>query len=331
MFKTNFCELSGISVCVPDQHIDNKKFLKIENKNKFISSTGVKKHYLDLKRKISTSKLCLLAANQVIKNLKWKKKDIKFIIFISQTRDFILPSTACIIQSKLGLSKNVFAYDIPLGCSGFVYGLYTSFLISKNMKGKGLLLTGDMSSKLINFKDKKNAGLFGDAGAAIAIRYDKKIKNPSHFSFGTDGEGYKNLIYNSSGLNNSSKKEYLKMDGTKIFEFALREVPTQIEKIINLSKNTLQSIDYFIFHQANKFLINSLTKKLKIPEKKVIYSIDSFGNTNSASIPITIFKNLKNKKNLKVLVSGFGVGYSWASGIINLSKPKFEKLIKVKI
>jgi 3-oxoacyl-[acyl-carrier-protein] synthase-3 len=329
MFTSRYCEISGISVCVPNSQINNKKFLKINDKNEFIQSTGVKRHFLDLKRKISTSDLCFVAANKVIKNLKWKKKDIGFLLFVSQTRDFVLPATACILQKKLGLNKNILAYDIPLGCSGFVYGLYTAFLMSKNMKSKGLLLTGDMSSKLIDFNDKKISGLFGDAGSAIAIKYEKKLKNFSYFSFGTDGGGYKNLIYDNSELNNSKKKQYLKMDGAKIFEFVLDEVPMQIKKLLKSSKNTIKSIDYFIFHQANKFLIQTLMKKLKITENKVIYSIDEFGNTNSASIPITIFKNLKNKYNIKILISGFGVGYSWASAIIKLNKPKFSGLYKI--
>lgn len=328
MFTNKNCEISGISVCVPNTKIDNSNLLKIIDKSKFIQHTGVKRHFLNLKKNISTSDLCFIAANKIIKKLKWKKEDIGFLLFVSQTRDFVLPSTACILQKKLGLSKNILAYDIPLGCSGFVYGLYTAFLISKNMKSKGLLLTGDMISKLIDLKDENFFGLFGDAGAAIAIKYEKKLKNSSCFLFGTDGGGYKNLIYDNTSFNNFEKKYFLKMNGAKIFEFALNEVPPQIERLLSSSKNTISSIDYFIFHQANKFLINALMKKLKIPENKIIYSIDEFGNTNSASIPITIYKNLKNKPNVKILISGFGVGYSWASAIINLNKPKFSELTK---
>ena len=200
MYSNNDCEISGISVCVPKKQINNKNYLKFKDKNEFIQHTGVNKHFLDLKRKISTSDLCLVASNKIIKNLKWKKKDIGFILFVSQTRDFILPNTACVLQKKLGLRKNILAYDIPLGCSGFVFGLYTAFLMSKNMKAKGLLLSGDMSSKFINLKDKKMFGLFGDAGTAVAIDYKKKYDNLSFFTFGTDGGGYKNLIYDSTGL-----------------------------------------------------------------------------------------------------------------------------------
>ena len=329
MYTNNDCEISGISVCVPKNQIDNKKFLKFKDKNEFIQHTGVKKHFLNLKKNISTSDLCFVATNKIIDNLKWKKNEIGFLLFVSQTRDFVLPATACVLQKRLGLNKDILAYDIPLGCSGFVNGLYTAFLMSKNMKSKGLLLLGDMSSKFIDFKDKKMFGLFGDAGTAVAINYKKKLENFSCFSFGTDGGGYKDLIYNSTGINDSRNKKFVEMDGKKIFEFALNEVPLQVKKLLVKSKNTINSIDYFVFHQANKFLIKTLMKKLKIPNKKIIYSIDEFGNTHSASIPITIFKNLKNRSNLKILISGFGVGYSWASAIINLNNLKFGDLNKI--
>ncbi len=329
MYTSNDSTISGISVCVPKTKIDNKKFLKFKEKNAFIKHTGVQKHFLDLKHQKTTSDLCLVSANKIIKDLKWKKKDIGFLLFVSQTRDFLLPNTACILQKKLGLNKNILAYDIPLGCSGFVFGLYTSFLMSKNMKTKGLLLLGDMSTKFVNSKDSKMLGLFGDAGSAVAIDYKKKLVNRSYFSFGTDGEGYKNLIYDTNGMDKNSSKKYLKMDGAKIFEFALKEIPGQINKLLFKSKNKLNSIDYFVFHQANKFLLQTLMKKLKIPNKKVIFSIDDYGNTNSASIPITIFKNLKNKRNIKILVCGFGVGYSWASAIINLGKVNYTLLNKI--
>jgi len=329
MYKSNDCRISGISVCVPKTKINNKSFLKFKGKKEFIKHTGVNKHYLDLKRKISTSDLCLVSANKIIKKLNWKKKDIGFLIFVSQTRDFVLPNTACVLQKKLGLRKDILAYDIPLGCSGFVFGLYTSFLISKNMKTKGLLLLGDMSTKFIDLNDPKMLGLFGDAGTAVAVEYKKKLQKTSFFSFGKDGEGFKNLIYNTDGMRVQKNKKYLEMNGAKIFEFALKEIPEQIKKLLEKSKNKFNSIDYFVFHQANKFLLETLMKKLKIPNQKIIYSIDEYGNTNSASIPITIFKNLKHKKNIKILACGFGIGYSWASAIINLHNINYPPLSKI--
>ena len=115
MYTNNDCEISGISVCVPKNQIDNKKFLKFKDKNEFIQHTGVKKHFLNLKKNISTSDLCFVAANKIIDKLKWKKNEISFLLFVSQTRDFVLPATACVLQKRLGLNKDILAYDIPLG------------------------------------------------------------------------------------------------------------------------------------------------------------------------------------------------------------------------
>ena len=139
----------------------------------------------------------MLSAREIIRTLKWDKKDIKYIIFVSQTRDFIFPSTSCILQNKLGLNKDVLAYDIPLGCSGFIYGLFNSFILSEKTKGKGLLLLGDMSSKFVDLNDRQNRILFGEAGQQCS-RFFKR-KNSSYFLFGTDGRSY--IKYDSDQFN----------------------------------------------------------------------------------------------------------------------------------
>ena len=174
MILTQNAKISGVSVCVPDNLVNNLKRLKFKDKKQFINLTGVSEHYLDERNLFKTSDLCLKAAEKIINDLKWKRDEIDFLIFVSQSRDYLLPSTACILQEKLKLKKNVFLLDIPFGCSGYVYGLFNSFLISSNTKGKGLLLCGDMSSKFIDMKDEKYFGLFGDAGSATAIEFTKE-------------------------------------------------------------------------------------------------------------------------------------------------------------
>ena len=173
-----------------------------------------------------TSNLCYEAANKILKKLNWKKKDIKFLIFVSQTRDHILPSTACKLQDKLGLEKDVLAFDVPLGCSGYVYGLYLSFLLCQNLKKKGLLLAGDTVSKILDPKNKNLEALFGDAGTATAIDYSKSILTKTHFVFNTDGSKFDKLILKN---NNQYKTDYLYMDGKAIFDFSINEVPKQIK------------------------------------------------------------------------------------------------------
>tara|TARA_B100001540_G_C15792423_1_gene636105 strand:- start:1180 stop:2166 length:987 start_codon:yes stop_codon:yes gene_type:complete len=317
-------EISGITVCVP------KRRIKISNLKKdlkdFIKHTGVKSIYSD--SRLNTSELCISASKKLINGLKWKKSSIGFIIFVSQTRDHILPQTSCKIQESLNLDKKILTLDIPMGCSGFVNGLYLSFLLSVNLKKNGLLLCGDVVSKLIDKKQEKMKYLFGDSGSAIGIKYNAKNKNKNYFNFGTDGSGSKHLIYQSSGINFFLTNNFLKMDGAKIFEFALNKVPTQVEDILRESKNNIKDINYVIFHQANKFLLKTLSEKIGFKKNNVLYSIHKYGNTNSASIPITMFENYNKLKNKKILISGFGVGLTWSSGIIDFGRLKYKKLIK---
>ena len=324
-FYTLNSEISGITIAVPKKKIINPS--KNKNDKNFISHTGVKYRYSN--NQLKTSQLCTAASKKLIKGLKWKNKDIGFLIFVSQTRDHILPQTSCKIQENLKLDNDILVYDIPQGCSGFVNGLYMSFLISKNLKKNGILMCGDVVSKLIHEKDKKLQSLFGDCGAAIAIEYNKKNNYRYFFSFGTDGSGSDDLIYKSSGLNSYSEKNYLKMNGSKIFEFALNRVPSQIFSIIKNAKKKINDIKYVIFHQANKYLIKNLGKKIGFEEKKILYSIENFGNTNSASIPLTIFNNNKKIENSEILISGFGVGLTWSSAIIKIKKLKQKNLIKL--
>ena len=160
-------------------------------------------------------------------------------------------------------------------------------------------------------------------------QYNAKNKDKNIFHFGTDGSGYSDLIYKSSGLNSHLDKGYLKMNGSKIFEFALNKVPDQIKALLNSNKKRIKDIKYVIFHQANKFLIESLGKKIGFDKKKLLLSINKYGNTNSASIPLTIFNHSKKLRNKYILISGFGVGLTWSSALIKINNIKICKLIKL--
>ena len=323
--STSNAKIAGIAIAVPKTKIKNP-YLNRKDKN-FIKHTGVKSFYSN--SKVNTSELCIAASKKLLRNLNWKKKDIGFIIFVSQTRDHLLPQTSCKIQNKLNLEKDIITYDIPAGCTGFVNGLYLGQLLSKSLKKKGLLLCGDTVSKLIKKNDKKMKSLFGDCGSATAIEYDYKYRNKNYYEFGTDGSGANSLIYSSNGINDYLDKNYLYMDGAKIFEFALDKVPKQITKLIKRNKIKINDINYFIFHQANKYLIKNLGKKMKFDNKKILFSINNFGNTNSASIPVTIFNNHKKIINKKILISGFGVGLSWSAAIIDIKNLSISNLIKI--
>ena len=321
MLTLSHSKISGISGCVPKNKIKNN----LSNKEK--RYVGVLSANYDKTGTLKTSDLCLEAAKNLLKKLKWKNEEIKYIFFISQTRDFIFPSTACILQDKLNLSKNVLAYDIPLGCSGFVYGIFNSFLFTDKIKGKGLLLLGDMSNKFIDKNDRQNRILFGDGGVAVGIEYSKQTTK-SYFSFGTDGSGSDYIKYDSDQFNNNVEKKFI-MKGGNVFQYMSKKIPLEIYDLLKKSKIKLDDINFFAPHQASKFLINKISEKLKIDKKKVLLSLKYFGNTNSASIPLTLL-NAKNKvKNSKVLISGFGVGLSWGNGIIDLGDVKFTNVSKI--
>lgn len=321
LFTFKNAKISGISGCVPKNKIKNQLSHKEKN------YVGVESKYFDQNGNIKTSDLCFNAAKTLLKKLNWSNKDIKYILFVSQTRNYVFPSTACILQDKLNLNKDVFAFDIPLGCSGFIYGLINSFLLTEKFKGKGLLLLGDMSNKFVDINDKQNLILFGDAGVALGIDYSA-LKTKSFFTFGTDGSGSEYIKYDSDQFDNKFKGQFT-MKGGNVFQYMSKKIPIEISEILKKSKVKLKDINYFVPHQASKFLIDTISEKIKINYKNVLFSLRKYGNTNSASIPITLL-NEKNKiKNAKILISGFGVGLSWGVGILDLKDVKFTNIAKL--
>jgi len=246
-----------------------------------------------------------------------------------------------LLQDKLNLSTNCACLDINLGCSGYVYGIWLmSKLLNLNNKN-GLLLVGDTSSKMVCPYDRATAMLFGDAGTATALEFDPD-SSKKYFSLCTDGGGAKNLIIPSSGYRIPVTEKTLKrettnaehkpaltdlyMDGTEIFKFTLAQAIPSIKEIISKYEIKPTEIDYYVFHQANLFLIQHIIKKLKLEKSKVLTSIRYFGNTSSASIPLTMtehFSKMKLKRDSSFLLSGFGVGYSWGNIFMDIKKDTF--------
>ena len=333
-FSIENIKISGISAAVPPTVFDNLDYDWISEKERkmLVKTTGV------LKRNIATfgtttSDLCVSASEALMMKLGWKKDDVDVLIFVSQSGDYVIPATSCIIQDRLKLPKSCLAFDINLGCSGYVYGLSVISSLLKGNLRKGLLLVGDVSSLHASKKDKSAYPLFGDAGTCTAIEYNENAK-PSFFNLQTDGSGYEAIIIRDGGARNyvsenslqeqkisegiERNKIQLELNGMDVFNFALKEVTPNILDLLEFSKLTSESVDYFVFHQANKLINESIRKKLNLNTEKVPYSIERYGNTSSASIPLTILHCLQGQlKNKKVLLSGFGVGLSWGSAIIN--------------
>lgn len=331
-----FCEfknvrIAGIAAGVPKNVVsilngDNDSVLaEGTSAEDFVEATGVKERRIS--QNLTTSDLCVAAAEKLIVDLNWNKDDIDAIFFVSQTADYILPATSCIIQDRLGLSKECYATDIALGCSGWVYGLSNAVsMISNNNFKKVLLLAGDAKKRAAAPSDP----LFGHAGTVTALEYVENEKG-FQFHFGTDGSGYDAIITPDGGSRNqvspASFEQYefegkmmhrmqSRMKGMDVFAFGISTAPKTVKKLAEHYAFDYLDNDYFIFHQANMKMNNMIVKKLKLPVEKVPSCMYNFGNTSSASIPLTIVSQLKGKieeKPTKFLCCGFGVGLSWGT------------------
>jgi 3-oxoacyl-[acyl-carrier-protein] synthase-3 len=273
-------------------------------------------------------------ANNLFSNQEDLRANIDFIIFCTQSPDYKLPTSACIIQERLGLSTSIGAFDYNLGCSGYIYGLaIAKGFIAANIAKNVLLLTAETYSKYLHEKDKGNKTIFGDAASATVISTEGFCKI-GEFSLGTDGQGSNNLIvrsgmsrvpnevhdlkYDDSG--NPISSDHLFMNGSEIFSFTQHNVPIVVNEALAKNELSKDDIALYIFHQANSYMLNFLRKKLKIAEDHFLIDMEDVGNTVSNSIPIALKRALNNQKIKvldKVLLCGFGVGYSWGSAVLD--------------
>lgn len=334
--------IAGISAGVPKKIVNNlelKDLSKDYDAAAFVEATGVQERRLD---DFTTSDLCLAAAEKLISDLKWEKSDINGIIFVSQTTDYYLPATACIVQDKLGLSKECYAEDVVLGCSGWVYGLSNavSLVANGNMK-KVLLMAGDAKRHA-----EANDPLFGFAGTVTALEYKEGATNLS-FHFGTDGSGFDAIIIPDGGSRNQvTEKSFevetidgkqfnrlqTRMKGMDVFAFGISTAPKSVKKLAEHFGFDYLDYDYFIFHQANMKMNNMIVKKLKLAPERVPSCMRFFGNTSSASIPLTIVTQLKGKvenSHTKFICCGFGVGLSWGTVAFETDNIVISDLVEI--
>lgn len=327
-------KITGISACVPvksEENLDIKNFVNSEEAQKFIDSTGVERRRI-ADSNTTTSDLCFHAAEKLISDLKWNKTSIDCLIFVTQTPDYILPASSCILQDRLQLNEECYTLDVSLGCSGWVYGMSViTALISSGCIKKGLLLCGDTTLKPVSQKDKSAYPLFGDAGTATAFEY-KNINSVIKFHLATDGSGYDAIIIPDGGFRNPFNEKSLQyeeidegisrnrlqtiLNGMDVFSFGITKAPQSVNKLLEFCRLEREDIDYAIFHQANLYMNEKIRKKLKLLSEQVPYSLKNYGNTSSASIPLTMVTELQNPLRsglLKNIACGFGVGLSWGS------------------
>ncbi|MCX6198690.1 MAG: ketoacyl-ACP synthase III [Bacteroidetes bacterium] len=348
VFSIPNIKLSGLSACLPKRTEDNKNFslISAEDRETFINTVGIRFRRIAADG-VTASDLCFTAAEKLLNDLDWIREEIKILVFVTQTPDYLIPNTSSLLQEKLKLSKNCLAFDVNLGCSGYVYGLSIVSSLLQNMPGgKALLLVGDISTRTISMKDKSTAPLFSDAGTATALEFS--AKQQIHFNLQTDGKEFDDIIITDGGYRNPvsensfTETEYekgivrnnlqMKLDGAKIFNFALREIAPNISTLLTERQIEKSTIDHFVFHQANKLMIESVRKKLKVEPEKVPYSLYDFGNTSSATVPLTMLVKLREQlvsQKLNLLLSGFGVGLSWGSCYLETEKIICSELIEI--
>lgn len=339
-------EIVGVTTCVPADVEENigLPFFKEGEAEKVIASTGIERRRI-APADVTTSDLCCQAAGKLIAELGWEKEQIDALILVSQTQDYILPATSCVLQHRLGLPLSCCTFDISYGCSGWVYGLSViSSMLSTGVMKKALLLVGDTPSKFKSRKDKTSWPLFGDAGTATALEYREGAKE-MYFSLFADGSKFDSIIIRDGGCRHPFSLESLVetqveegiirrpvdsvMNGMNVFSFGLKRAPEAVDDVLALSGHTIDEADYFIFHQANMFMNEKIRKKLSVPAEKVPYSMRDFGNTSCATIPLTIdytFKSVEKLNGKSIVATAFGVGLSWGSVYLTFENLKHLSL-----
>ena len=340
VFKIQGIHIDGIAACVPERRINNEVSLRElygDEAKLIMESTGIKTRYL-AKRGTSSSDLCIACAEELMRGTETKPEEIGGVVFVTFTPDRLMPFNAAIVQEKLGLSKEIPAFDLSLACSGYAYGLYIASTLAKGCGKKVLLLDGDIQSAYMSEFDKSTVPVMADAGSATLISAGEG-ESEWRFTFYTDGAGRTSLMIPAAGSASPLKAadlEYLVhddggkrrnvdiyMDGFAIFRFVASDVSKWLLRFLEETGESAESIDSFVPHQANMYMIKKLAKKLKFSwEDGTWQSGDTIGNSASATVPVTIAydakRMLKADRDNRVLISGFGGGLSASAGIITL-------------
>lgn len=343
--------ITALSACVPRQVIDNYHYdLDIwpeEEVKKVVDKVGVaERRFVD--DKTCASDLCFAAAEKLFEDNGIDRNEIDLLVFLSQTPDYRMPATSILLQNRLGLPMSTMAFDISLGCSGFISALSIVYAMMQNHGfRKALLLDGETRSKVYSRKDRREAFIFGDAGVAAFIERNEKF-GESHFSINSDGSRGNLIMIPGGGYRNMSSTETLRekvvdeygnirtdengyMNGADVFNFVIVEVPKDIKRLMSAAGEDIQQMDYYVFHQANAFINNYIAKKMKLDKDRIPWTIQKYGNTSSVSVPLTIASELKDKLvgNKKIMLSAFGVGMAWATAIVPFVDCKISDIVEI--
>lgn len=350
LFKFRNVGITGMAAAVPATVINNYEYDRFFNKEdikEIVEKIGVReRRFAD--NNTCSSDLCYAAAERLFADLNINPGSIDLLLFISQTPDYRMPATSVLLQDRLKLPTATITMDINLGCSAFLYGLTIAFsMITSGSVKRVLILDGETRSKVYSLKDRKTGFLFGDGGIAALVESGEQF-GESWFSLNSDGSreslikipagGYRKMSSCETvtektvdEYGNIRSEEHGYMNGADVFNFVIREVPRDFSRLLEYSGQDINSIDYFVFHQANSYINGFLAKKLKLPEVKLPSTIHKFGNTSSVSIPLTIVSELKNilNEHKRLLLSGFGVGLTWGTAIIDLDNCYIGDIVEV--
>ncbi len=338
--------IRAMSACVPSKVYSNRDLgylIPEEEIEKTISNIGIEERRI-ADDDVCASDLAYKAAVKLMEDNNIDPASIDVLLFMSQTSDYRIPATSCILQHRLGLSKDTCCIDLTLGCSGFVFALSTAFAYA-SMEGvnRVLLLDGETFSKIVNKKDKVDWPLYGDGATATLI--EKGDFDESVFILRSDGAGEGAVKIPGGGMRNRVSADSIVetvreegnirndlevyMDGMEVFNFAMSVVPKSVKEITKVTDTTLDDIDWLVFHQANKFMTDFFAKRLKFNMDKVPYCIQKFGNTSSTSVPLTIVSELhdKMKDGDRVVMCGFGAGLSWGTARVIFKDCKISPVI----
>ena len=318
--------IAGVSTCVPSKLFDNLEdtagFPKDEVR-KVVAMAGVRQRYV-VEGSMCSSDLCLHAARQLLAQLGWEPDTIDGLILVTQTPDYFLPSTSCLVHRDLGLSAQCATFDVGLGCSGYPYGLWLASMMLNSGMRRVLVLHGETPSLITSHEDRATHLLFGDAGSATALEFDDSAA-PSHFCLHTDGTGYDDLIIHGGGFRERFPEDrsryYLQMDGAGLFNFTIQRVPALISDTLALAHCAVEDVGYYVFHQSNQFMMKHLVKKCGLPAERAPIILDRFGNCGGPSVPLTITQGVApngvNEPQTLMLL-GYGVGLSWSSALVTI-------------
>lgn len=341
----------AMSAAVPKFVVKNREYTDVfssQEANDIVDKTGIEERRFS-DAETCSSDLCFAAAEKLIADNNVNKEEIDLLVFISQTPDYRMPATACTLQHRLGLPNGTIAFDITLGCSAFLYGLSVVYgMMERSGLRKALLLDGETRSKVYSPRDRRSAFLFGDGGVAALIERDPKF-GKSTFSLNTDGSradlimipagGYRKMssaetvvekVVDEFGNMRSDEQGYMR--GGDVFNFVIREIPKDIKNTVAYAEKVINDFDYVVFHQANNFINSYIAKKMKLNTDKIPSTIAKFGNTSSVSVPLTIVSELKGKLEGKkeLLLTAFGVGMTWATGIVPFVDCKISDIVEVE-